>query len=260
MNFRGMISLGCFWCAAALIWPCAAEPPRAAVRSYVAGNFLAAAEIAERGRSSESLAFAARALMAQCLSAPDRAAMAPLAERAEAAARDALALDPDSVDARLQLALALGVRGRLAPLREAVAHRYAPRGRDLIEEALDRAPNEPWAHALLGGWHLEILRRGGRAGAVAYGARLNTGIAEFERARTLAPADPIILLHYAVALIQLDAERHAARITRLLEAADSMRADDAFEAHALRQARMLSVALAEGGPTAAAHAAGQAFP
>jgi hypothetical protein len=239
-----------FLCLAAT--PAAADPPGAALRFYAAGNFLAAADLAEARRSPDSLAFAARALMAECVVSPNGARTDALADRAEAAARTALALDPQSVEARLQYAIALGVRGRRATLSEAWRHGYAPRGRDLIEEAIDLSPNNAWAHALMGGWNLEVLRRGGRAGAIAYGARERAGIAAFERARRLAPNDPMITLHYAIALIDLDAEHYAGRASQLLAIAAAAAPRDAFEAHALARAARLASALETDGPRAAA--------
>ena len=106
-------------------------------------------------------------------------------DRGAGAARAALALNPDSVDARLQLAVVYGMRGRRASLAEAFARNYAPRGRRLIDEALALAPDSAEAEAVLGAWHLEIIRRSGRVGALAYGARVEQGIAAFERALQL---------------------------------------------------------------------------
>jgi multidrug efflux pump subunit AcrA (membrane-fusion protein) len=259
MSPRAFLRAGAMIALLAVAAPAAADPPSAATRLYAAGNFMAAAELAEAQNSSSSLAFAARALLAECLTAPDRESVDALITRAEQAAQDSLALDAQSVDARLQLALAIGMRGRRATLSEAIRHGYAQRGRRLIEEALQRAPDEPWAHALMGGWHLEVLRRGGRAGAIAYGARVNTGIAEFERARALAPNDPLIALQFAVALIELDSDRYAVRAGDLLRASATAHPHDAFEAHAVREARRLAGVLDREGPAAADRAVRIAF-
>jgi len=231
--------------------PAAADPPLAALQSYAAGQFLDAAEIAGSEPSPSSLAFSARALVAACIVRGDQDRIDALLDRAETAAAAALALDEESVDARLQWAIVLGVRGRRASLTQAVAGRYAPRGRELIGQALERAPDDPWAHALLGGWHLEVLRRGGRAGAIAYGARLDKGLEAFDRARALAPHDPLIALQYAVALLELDAERYAPRAAMLLAAATDAPANDAFERYAVRQAARIEAVLDMRGPEAA---------
>ncbi|MEJ0059868.1 MAG: hypothetical protein WDM79_09960 [Terricaulis sp.] len=259
MSPRAFLRAGAILALLAAAAPAAADPPGAAARYYAAGDFMAAADAAEAQNSPSSLAFAARALMAECLTSTDRRNVDELITRAERAAREALELDAESVDARLQLALALGARGRRSSLSDAIRHGYANQGRRLIQEALDRAPDEPWAHALMGGWHLEVLRRGGRAGAVAYGARLNTGIAEFERARALAPDDPLIALQYAVALIELDSDLYAAQAADLLQASASARPRDAFEAHAVRQANRLAGVLERDGPAAVDRAVRIAF-
>ena len=231
--------------------PLAAEPSGAAVRLYVAGQYLAAADVADDQDAPDDLAFAARALLAACIAGGDRRQTGRLLDRAERLARDALSLDPGAIDARLQLALVYGMRGRRASLAEALARNYAPRGRRLIEEARALAPEDARAYALLGAWHLEVLRRGGRAGAFAYGARFADGQAAFERAVALAPADPMIPLHYAVALIELDDPVHVARAAELLAQAATLPARDAFEEHAHQVADSLAQALAQQGPGAA---------
>ena len=245
--------------ALALSTPAAADPPAAAVSLYASGQYLAAADSAEAHSNPASLAFASRALMAACVTATDPGRIGAWLDQAESNARDALRLDAESVDARVQLALIYGVRGRRASVAQAIARHYAPRGRRLLEEALAREPDNAWAHALLGAWHLEVLRRGGAAGAAVYGARLSSGIAEFERARALAPNDSMIALHYAVALIELDPEAHAQRAGGLLAEVANTAPRDAFEAHAQRAARRVARALDEDGPEAAELAARDAF-
>jgi|CXWL01.1.fsa_nt_gi tetratricopeptide (TPR) repeat protein len=253
------ISLAALLALALWSAPAAAEPPSAAVRLYSQGEFVAAADRAEAQPSSTSLAFAARALMAACVTTPDAAHLDDWLDRAETASREALTLDPDSVEARLQWALALGVRGRRASMAEAVARNYAPRGRRLIVEALSREPDNAWAHALLGAWHLEVIRRGGRTGARLYGARLETGISEFERARALAPNDAMIALHFAIALIELDAQRYRDRAEDLLATAATHTPRDALETHTLAAAHDVAVALTTRGPRAAQAVARAAF-
>jgi hypothetical protein len=236
-----------------------AEPAGAAARYYAAGDYLAAAELALDERSPAGFSFAARALMAECISSRDRDQIDALLTRAEAAAHRALALDPDSVEARLQLALALGVRARQTDLAEAFQRGYAPQGRRLIEQALERDPNNAWGHALLGGWHLEVLRRGGRMGALIYHARLADGLAGFDEARRLAPDDPLIALHYAVALLELDPNRFGARAAELLADVAALAPRDAFETYAAAAARRLADTLQNQGPQAASRAAREAF-
>src|SRR6185312_11280989 len=85
--------------------PAVAEPPNAALRLYAAGEFVAAADLAETQPSAASSA---------CASATSQASIDTLLARAETSARQALSLDPQSADARLQLALVYGMEGRRA--------------------------------------------------------------------------------------------------------------------------------------------------
>ena len=238
--------------------PALAEPPNAALRLYAAGEFVAAADLAETQPSAASSAFASRALVAACASASSPAMIDTLLARAETSARQALALDRRSVDARLQLALVYGMESRRASLARAFASRYAARGKRLIDDALALDPNDAHAHAMLGAWHLEVLRRGGTAGAIVYGARTSVGIAEFERARALAPADVLIQLHYAIALLALDPVAHAARARALIASVSDAHPTDALEALAEQTAERLHAALAQS-PQAAQRVARDSF-
>ncbi len=246
----------------ATVWasPLRAEPADTAARLYASGDFLAAADAADDLASPGNFTLAARALLAACVIGGARGQIGELLDRAERMAGEALSLDSGAVDARLQLALVYGMRGRRASLAEAFARGYAPRGRRLINQALALAPGDARPYALLGAWHLEVLRRGGAAGAFAYGARFADGAAAFEQALTLAPDDLMIPLQYAIALIELDARAHAERAGQLLALTDTIPARDAFERHALGVAVALARTLAEQGPRAAAAQAGRLSP
>jgi hypothetical protein len=246
----------------AAVWasPLSAETSDEPAQLYAAGHYLAAAKAAESHASPDSFTLAARALLAACIAGGERRQTAALLDRAERLANEALELDPDTIDARLQLALVYGMRGRRVSVPEAFARGFAPRGRRLIDQALTLAPQDARPHAMLGAWHLEVLRRGGSAGAFAYGARFADGAAAFERALSLAPNDLMIPLQYAIALLEFDARSHAARVADLLARAAAMPARDAFEQHALGVAAALAQTLAEQGPRAAATQAGSLSP
>jgi hypothetical protein len=225
--------------------------------AYENGRWSEAAELAKKNGESADFSLAARAALAACIvGGADCAAMIEAAQRD---AQEALRRDRGNVEARLQLALALGMKGRRATVAEAVTKGYAVRGRTLLAEAMTRAPNEPWAHALVGAWHLEVLRRGGRSGALMYGASLTHGLAAFEKARTLAPSDGAIALQFAVALLELDARLYAPRAGTLLAAAAAAPTPDAFALHVQREAQRLGAVLADAGPQAAAEAAAKRF-
>jgi len=230
----------------------AASAEERAWKAFADGDYLGAAALAESGGGERALA--ARALIAAAVTG-ESTDVDGLIARAERNARAALAQGEDAVEARLQLALALGLKGRRAPLAEVLRRGYAREGRALLDAALQRDPESAWAHALDGAWHLEVLRRGGAAGAHFYGASAVRGIAAFDRARALAPDDAVIAYQYAVALLEIDGARYGARAAALLDAARACRSGDAFEAAIGAEARRVSALLARDGARAAARAA-----
>ena len=178
--------------------------------AFDVGAYSDAARAGEAAGGGDGLALAASALVAQSLLAGSLASPEAL-DRALSDGERALALAPRSVDARLSIAVALGMKGRRASLAEAWARGYAQRGRRLIEEALAIDPGNARARALLGGWHFEVLRRAGSAGGLLLGAHYDRGRAAFDAARSAAPDDPAIAFHYALALLALNSQRRARR-------------------------------------------------
>lgn len=226
---------------------------------YTAGKYEAAADAGEQEGGAAGYLMAARALLALCVNdfrGPNTAAWLDRAQRdAEAALADA----PNSVTARLQLATALGMKGRRASVKQAMSAGYARRGRALIDQALKLSPQDPWAHALLGGWNLEVVRRGGVLGSTFMGASTRAGVRAFDQARAIAPNDATIALHYALALLSLDPAQYADKASALLTAAANAAPQDAFETCVRDTARRLAGVLASKGPLAAAATAEAAY-
>lgn len=209
--------------------PAARADAEAAAALFKAGRYVEAARAADQAPSAEAHAVAAKALASAALlqTGSDAAASVAAARRhAEAA----LAKEPDHIEARLQMAIVLWLEGRDQSAMEGYRKRLPHRGRALIESALDDAPEEPWAHALMGAWHFEVARRGGALGAKIMGAEIAEGARHFYRAMELAPDDAAIATQCAVAFLALDPETYRPHAAAALARALAAEADDAFEA------------------------------
>jgi hypothetical protein len=178
--------------------------PAGARAAYAEGRWVEAARLAAAANTADGLAFAARALLSQSLLlGASRAAPADLT-RARQWAERALALAPRHVEARLQVATALGMQARRSPA-VALARQWPQRARALLLAVNRDAPQEAWAHALMGGWHLEALRIGGDGARRFLGADMAKGRAAFATAMSLDPDEPAIPFYYATALLAGDA-------------------------------------------------------
>lgn len=240
---------------AMLMEPAAAAPASPALVAFQSGNFLAAADAARGASDAPAWSLAARALLAQVLAEGNPHANAALLEESIALSRKSLNAMPDSVEARLDLAFALGIKGRRASKLEALRRGYASQGKRLIDEALALDPHAAWAYAMLGGWNCEVLRRGGALAGKLYGAQLDRGLAAFDKAMSLAPDDPAIALQYAVALLGVDSEKYAQKARGLLDRAAGAQGTDAVAQIMIKEARRLGLVMDSYG----AHAASEDF-
>ena len=144
---------------------------------YEQGDMAGAATLARALASAKGFALAARATLVEAIYLSPDADKQALVERAAADAEAALVRDPNHVDAQLQLAIALGQLADLEDPLSAHVNGYAKQGKALIDRALALDPDDAWAHALLGMWHLRIVARAGDALAASlYGASRKTGV------------------------------------------------------------------------------------
>ena len=132
-----------------------------AIADFNSGNWRAAADQASRSRDPDNLAFAARSLLASALLSPSSRNRNSDISQARQFAEAALITEPLHIEGRLQLATALGLQARTGSPTRAFAAGLPQRVRRLLDSVVRDAPSQAWAHALLGGWHLEGLRIGG---------------------------------------------------------------------------------------------------
>jgi tetratricopeptide (TPR) repeat protein len=241
MNLRSL--------ALALVWLAAPLSARAdlaeADAAFRAGDFARAIEVCAEDRSADAAAFRARVLLAEAISGeadPPRA----LLDRALAAADLALAEEPAHVEGRLQRAIALSLIVRPMSIGEARRLGHAETSRALAEAVLADDPANPWAHAFLSVWHVEVQRRGGAIGAAVMGASLREARRHYEAASRAAPQDVAIRWQWARALAALDARRHTGEIETALAAALAIppetKVDAVMQARAVRLQQLLSEA------------------
>lgn len=234
----------CAFALLALLTPAAAAHPTSPLLAerYSRGDYLEAAQIAEAAAGADDLAFAARSLLAHCMtgsSAPDER----MIERAQRDAEAALRLEPGHEEGRLQLAIALSLKSRDMDAMAAWTAGYGEKGKKLAEEVLKADPANFYAHGFLAVWNLEVQRRGGSMGAWMMGASLEAARQHYEAARKLAPDDVGVHWQYARALASLDLKGRWTEVRAALDRAMSAVASDHVEQVMQARAQQLSAAL-----------------
>lgn len=210
---------------------------------FARGEYLAAATAAEAAAGADDLAFAARSLLAHCMTGTDRLDAAIL-DRARKDAEAALKLDPGHEEGRLQLAIALSLKSRDMDAMAAWNAGYGEKGKKLAEEVLKSDPRSAYAHAFLAVWNLEVERRGGGMGAWMMGASRDSARKHYDSARAIAPDDAGIHWQYARALAALDLKGRWKDVREALDRALAAAATDHVEQVMQARARQLVEAMA----------------
>lgn len=209
---------------------------------FARGEYLTAAADAETAAGADDLAFAARALLAHCMtgiSEPDAALVDRAARDAEAALKE----EPGHEEAQLQLAIALSLKSRDMDAMAAWTAGYGERGKKLAEEVLRSDPRNFYAHGFLAVWNIEVERRGGSMGAWMMGASLDDARRHYEAARQLAPDDVGVHWQYARALAALDIKRYQSEVKATLERAAAAAVSDHVEEVMKNRAQRLLTAM-----------------
>ena len=211
--------------------------------AFTEGRYDDAAELAQRTETPDRLAFAARSRLAEAMSSPDFVPPPFLLDEAEAFARAALEADPEHIEGRLQLAIALSLKARPLTTREAMRSGHGETAKALVEDVLEDDPGNPYAHGFLAVWHLEVRRRGGAFGASILGASVKKGRRHYHDAIEASPGDASIHWQYARALASLNAKKYRAEIETSLQAALDCNAESTLEDVMRRRAELLQFTL-----------------
>lgn len=228
---------------AALAWPACADPTSGELAAkFARGEYMAAAKEAEAAAGADDLAFAARALLAHCMtgaSQPDAA----IVERASRDAEAALRIEPDHEEGKLQLAIALSLKSRAMDAMAVWSSGYGERGRKLAEAVLKSDPSNFYALGFLAVWNVEVERAGGGFGSWVMGASLDKAREYYAAATRLAPDEVGIQWQYGRALAALDVRAHGDEAAEALARAIRATAGDHVEQVMQERANRLAVAL-----------------
>lgn len=206
---------------------------------FISGEYDAAIEMATESGTPEGLVLAAETLSAKVMLSyvddPNESA-----QQARHWAEDAVEALPNSREARVQYALAYGFETRTSsPFR---AWRKGLPGKTLeaIEQVISAYPDDARGPALLGAWHLGIVRKAGeKNGLKWYDATEEAGVAAYEAALKMAPNDVVIGSNYAVTIIALDAEKYFERAEEVLKTVVDAKAANAVEREVQKRMKVL---------------------
>ena len=206
-----------------------AQAPAPAMEAFETGQWGAAESAASSATSDvDALILASEAALmpitldqAEGMSRRDRR---EAALRAQEYAEAALALEPDNAEAHLRLAAGLGYQSRYVNKLRAVMMGLPQQGRDHMIEAIRLDPSEPWGPAMLGAWHLEVVRR---AGEGMFDANEAEGLSLMRQAVEMGDAPATIPYRFAVALVAADPAVHGEEATLMLNRAIETAESDA---------------------------------
>jgi hypothetical protein len=209
---------------------------------FARGEYLEAARQAEAAAGADDLAFAARALLAHCMTGAEEPDAA-IVDRASKDAEAALAIEPAHEEGQLQLAIALSLKSRAMDVLDAWNRGYGDKGKKLATAVLKADPDNYYAHGFLAVWNVEVRRRGGPVGASIMGASVRSGREHYREAMKLAPDDVGIHWQYGRALAALDARQYGDEAVQALERALAANAGDHVETVMQKRAATLAEAL-----------------
>lgn len=214
--------------------PVLAQTLSATQKLVQSGSYDQAVQMGVEMNTAESLSLASEALAKQIMMGEADQPKAR-AEMARDLAREALKRDPNHQNARLQFVVTDGFVARYTGDVSAWFKKLPQKSLEHIQNYRTDFPDDPRGDALMGAWHLEIVRKAGEESALRwFGARADYGKAFFEKALNQEPDDPIMNVNFAFALIALVEEENNStsqnlrRARILMEAALSVSSMDDF--------------------------------
>lgn len=203
------------------------------------GDYETAITQAEALQSAQGYALAAEGLNAQILLG-EVDDINDEAKRSRDLASRALAIEPDLFNARLQYALADGFVTRSSSTFKAWRKKLPAKTLAIATALHDDYPDDPRSAALLGAWHLGVVRKAGeKNGEKWFGASTEEGRRLYNLARAAAPQDILISTNYAAALLALDEAAYANDVYAILSSTMEMVAANDVERKVQAQAGLI---------------------
>ncbi len=166
---------------------------------------------------------------------------------AEDLARRAIAADPKVPEGHIYLAAAIGYESRIIGSLAAQSKGYADEAKRQLDAALATNPNNAWALAAIGSWHIEIVRNAGPALARwLFGARVDSGRDYYSKAFAAEPDNLVIRYQYALTLAGYNLADNQKDIETALAHAVACTANSTYESFAKGRARELLDTLKRG--------------
>lgn len=170
------------------------------------GEYQAAYEAASQLETADGYALAAESLLSEIMLGQAEKNKKQ-AKRARKLAKAALEIDPMHPNARLQHAIADGFVTRETGDVSAWMKKLPQKTFSIVGALRQDFPDAPRGDALLGAWHLAIVRKVEQKNAEKwFDADIEQGRALFQKARLAEPNDIVIGVTYAFALIALSDE------------------------------------------------------
>ena len=196
---------------------------------YDTGKYDQAIALLEDEETAEALSLTAEIISAKVMlgyfEKPRKAAT-----RARKLADKARELAPDLPEVHVQYALARGFETQSSSPFRAWRKNLIPKSKKAIKKVQADSPDDPRGDALMGAWHLGIVRKAGHGRADdLFNATEEDGIRFYEASLEKAPADLIILSNFTAVLMSIDAEKHLERGMALLKRIDKAEPKNAVE-------------------------------
>jgi tetratricopeptide (TPR) repeat protein len=212
---------------AALATPSYAKDIKTVQSLIRSGDYVSAHDTAIALETADALALAAESLARQVMLG-EVEKLKKTSKKARKLAEQALEIDPNHQNARLQYVITDGFVVRLTGDVSAWMKKLPQKSFAKIEAYRADFPDDPRGDALLAAWHLAVVRKAGNDNAKKwFEASVEDGQRLYESALAASPNDPVIALNYAFALIALDDEFFDnEKVKTLLEMVVAMPSED----------------------------------